>query len=84
MAGTKSITFIFVTPIIFKPSANISILPTQVISATTASVSTGASSPASSVMAPWYTNTLTADRPTPIPRLAVRTMAEMPSRSDFV
>ena len=32
MAGTKSITFIFVTPIIFKPSANISILPTQVIS----------------------------------------------------
>ena len=50
MAGTKFITLILVIPSIFRLMATISSEPTQVISATTASLRRGARLPAASVM----------------------------------
>ena len=52
MAGTRFMTLILVTFSMFRDRATISREPTQVISAMTVSLSSGASSPAAKEMAP--------------------------------
>lgn len=57
--------------------------PVAVISVITAGIKSGCNTPANKVILPCYTKIDRADKLTPIPNVAAKTMAEIPSSSAF-
>ena len=82
-AGTKFATLISATFNKLRDNPIISSDPTQFISAITASLRYGATTCASIVIAPWYTNTDTAESITPTPSVAPNTTDEIASNTDL-
>ena len=83
IAGSILPTFIFLNPSRFIPMAAISKPPTADISFITSGVRSSFADEANKVMEPWYSKTVAAENPTPIPKVEANIIEDMPSNTDF-